>query len=140
MLHFLVIFSLVSLCFSFTVFKNSFIPKSRYQLNAKDSAEFALLFDCDGVIVETEELHRVAYNSAFEKFGLKNPDGSAVVWDVPYYDILQNTVGGGKPKMKHYFNNDAGGWPTVSMSGYQTPTTDEDKSKLVDDLQAIYIL
>jgi hypothetical protein len=24
--------------------------------------KFALLFDCDGVIVETEELHRLAYN------------------------------------------------------------------------------
>ncbi len=25
-------------------------------------AEYAVLFDCDGVIVETEELHRLAYN------------------------------------------------------------------------------
>ena len=30
----------------------------------------ALLFDCDGVLVETEELHRVAYNMAFDEFGL----------------------------------------------------------------------
>lgn len=26
----------------------------------------ALIFDCDGVIVETEELHRLAYNGAFQ--------------------------------------------------------------------------
>lgn len=59
----------------------------------------ALLFDCDGVIVDTEQLHRRAYCAAFEAFDLKI-DGVPVVWDVPYYDILQNTVGGGKPKMK----------------------------------------
>lgn len=26
----------------------------------------ALVFDCDGVILESEDLHRVAYNAAFE--------------------------------------------------------------------------
>jgi beta-phosphoglucomutase-like phosphatase (HAD superfamily) len=31
---------------------------------------FALLFDCDGVIVETEELHRRAYNASFADFAL----------------------------------------------------------------------
>ena len=34
---------------------------------------FALLFDCDGVIVETEELHRKAYNASFKHFGLVIP-------------------------------------------------------------------
>ena len=34
---------------------------------------FALLFDCDGVIVETEELHRKAYNASFKHFGLVCP-------------------------------------------------------------------
>ena len=43
--------------------------------------EFALLFDCDGVILETEELHRRAYNTAFEEFNL-TIDGTPVVWDV----------------------------------------------------------
>lgn len=71
----------------------------------KSHAEWALLFDCDGVIVETEELHRQAYNSAFKEFGLKIPStNSPVEWTVEYYDELQNTVGGGKPKMMHYFN------------------------------------
>ena len=43
--------------------------------------EFALLFDCDGVILETEELHRRAYNTAFNEFNL-TIDGEPVVWDV----------------------------------------------------------
>ena len=45
-----------------------------------------------------EELHRRAYNASFEHFGL-TIDGAPVVWSVEYYDVLANTVGGGKPKM-----------------------------------------
>ncbi len=67
--------------------------------------KYALLFDCDGVIVETEELHCTAYNMAFKKFGLTLPDGSQIEWTMEYYDVLQNAVEGGKPKMKNYFNN-----------------------------------
>lgn len=54
--------------------------------------EYALLFDCDGVILETEEFHRLAYNAAFEAAGL-TIDGEPVNWSVDYYDVLQNTVG-----------------------------------------------
>ena len=32
---------------------------------------YALLFDCDGVIIETEELHRLAYNAAFKEYNLQ---------------------------------------------------------------------
>lgn len=59
-----------------------------------------------GVIVESEDLHRQAYNAAFEQFNIRCPDAdgdSVVNWSVEYYDDLQNTVGGGKPKMRHYF-------------------------------------
>lgn len=99
-------------------------------------ADVALLFDCDGVIVETEELHRVAYNKAFEAFGLELPSsGKKVVWDVAYYDILQNTIGGGKPKMNYYFNNDAKEWPRGTTPARPVPSTDEEKIKLVDELQ-----
>lgn len=45
------------------------------------------LFDCDGVIVETEELYRLAYNGVFEVFDLKI-DGEGVEWVVKYYDVL----------------------------------------------------
>ena len=97
-------------------------------------ADFALLFDCDGVIVETEELHRLAYNKAFEKFALKLPNGEPVNWSVEYYDILQNTVGGGKPKMMYYFNIEKKVWPTVGEER-SSPTTEEEKKNLVDELQ-----
>jgi len=90
----------------------------------------ALLFDCDGVIVETEELHRKAYNASFVDFGLVI-DGEPVIWTTEYYDQLQNTVGGGKPKMKWHFNKF--GWPS-SKHG-PVPATDEAKNKLVDELQ-----
>jgi len=89
----------------------------------------ALLFDCDGVIVETEELHRQAYNGAFEAFDLK-VDGEPVNWSPDYYEVLANTVGGGKPKMKYHFNTTMEGkWPD------DYPHDDADKDALVDGLQ-----
>jgi HAD superfamily hydrolase (TIGR01509 family) len=90
----------------------------------------ALIFDCDGVIVETEELHRKAYNAAFEAFGL-TIDGTPLVWTVEYYDVLQNTVGGGKPKMRYHFTNN--GWPATSTG--PVPTADDAQSALIDALQ-----
>jgi len=83
--------------------------------------------------VETEELHRLAYNSSFEHFGL-TVDGMPVVWTVEYYDVLQNTVGGGKPKMRYHFNTTCGGeWP-VTRNGF-APKTEEEQTQLIDDLQ-----
>lgn len=90
----------------------------------------ALLFDCDGVIVETEELHRLAYNASFKEFEC-TIDGKPLEWPVEYYDILQNTVGGGKPKMKWHFGNN--GWP-ASKAG-PAPADEATQNKLVDDLQ-----
>jgi hypothetical protein len=40
--------------------------------------DYALIFDCDGVIIETEELHRLAYNAAFKAADLQI-DGESVV-------------------------------------------------------------
>ena len=63
----------------------------------------ALIFDCDGVLVDTErDGHRVAFNRAFEALGVK------AEWDVPLYGELL-VIGGGKERMRHYF--DAHGWP-----------------------------
>lgn len=102
-------------------------------LSTTKDAKWALLFDCDGVIVLTEELHRLAYNGAFEAFDLK-VNGDPVVWDVAYYDVLQNTVGGGKPKMKWHFTNTAKAWPTSTMGA--APDGDETaQNALVDALQ-----
>ena len=61
----------------------------------------SLVFDCDGVILESEDLHRTAYNATFEHFGVKCPEEKAVVeWTTEFYDVLQNKIGGGKPKMR----------------------------------------
>lgn len=64
----------------------------------------ALIFDCDGVIVESEGIHREAYNAAFQHFNVVCPGTSGpLVWTEEFYDMLQNKVGGGKPKMRWYF-------------------------------------
>ncbi|XP_024386687.2 CBBY-like protein [Physcomitrium patens] len=63
----------------------------------------ALLFDCDGVLVDTErDGHRISFNKAFEEKGLQ------VAWDVALYGKLLE-IGGGKERMTHYFNGV--GWP-----------------------------
>ncbi|KAH8091583.1 pseudouridine 5'-phosphatase [Aureococcus anophagefferens] len=102
---------------------------------ARPGATAALLFDCDGVLVETEELHRLAYNEAFAAFGLET-GGAPVEWSVAYYDVLQNTVGGGKPKMKFHFTETVKEWPAVrGMGGRPTPADEAAGMALVDELQ-----
>ncbi len=63
----------------------------------------ALIFDCDGVLVDTErDGHRVAFNDAFHAAGLKTK------WSVDRYGELLST-GGGKERMRRHF--DETGWP-----------------------------
>jgi HAD superfamily hydrolase (TIGR01509 family) len=63
----------------------------------------ALLFDCDGVLVDTErDGHRVAFNRAFAVKGL------GVEWSVARYGELLHTAGG-KERMRRHF--DECGWP-----------------------------
>ena len=95
------------------------------------SYDYALLFDCDGVILETEELHRLAYNAAFDAAGL-TIDGSPVVWSVEYYDVLQNTIGGGKPKMFFHFRNTTRQFPMVGDK--PAPATPEEQQELIDNI------
>jgi HAD superfamily hydrolase (TIGR01509 family) len=63
----------------------------------------AVIFDCDGVLVDTErDGHRVAFNRAF------TAGGYDFEWSVAEYaDLLK--VAGGKERMRHYF--DEKGWP-----------------------------
>lgn len=70
---------------------------------ASSNSRKALIFDCDGVIVESEELHRLSYNQCWEEENL------GFVWSYEFYEMLQNSVGGGKEKMRWYFDNY--GWP-----------------------------
>lgn len=63
----------------------------------------ALIFDCDGVLVDTErDGHRVAFNQAFAAKGL------AREWSVARYGELLTTAGG-KERMRRDF--DETGWP-----------------------------
>eukprot|EP00741_Cyanophora_paradoxa_P018033 tig00021037_g17413.t1 len=80
--------------------------------------DIALIFDCDGVIAETEEGHRMTYNESFEHNGVD------VHWDEPFYGMLQNSVGGGREKMTWYFNKE--GWPCGD--------SEEEKKALIDKL------
>jgi HAD superfamily hydrolase (TIGR01509 family) len=66
----------------------------------------ALIFDCDGVLVDTErDGHRVAFNQAFAKASL------GIDWDVELYGKLLR-VAGGKERMRHYFESQ--GWPAAA--------------------------
>lgn len=65
----------------------------------------AIIFDCDGVLVDTErDGHRVAFNQAFEAFGID------AEWSVDVYAELLLTAGG-KERMRRYF--DTRGWPDL---------------------------
>jgi HAD superfamily hydrolase (TIGR01509 family) len=70
----------------------------------------AIIFDCDGVLVDTErDGHRVGFNRAFEQFGID------AEWDVPLYGKLLQ-VAGGKERMRAYF--DEYGWPEDKVAEF----------------------
>ncbi len=69
----------------------------------------ALLFDCDGVLVDTEaEGHRVAFNEAFERKGIPH------TWSLEQYGVLLE-VGGGKERMNAYFSQNESVEPWASI-------------------------
>jgi HAD superfamily hydrolase (TIGR01509 family) len=55
----------------------------------------ALIFDVDGTLADTEELHRQAFNAAFRAHGL---DWN---WGRPYYGALLHTTGGKERICRH---------------------------------------
>lgn len=68
----------------------------------------ALIFDCDGVLVDTErDGHRVGFNRAFAEFGID------AEWSVELYAKLL-LVAGGKERMRAYF--DEFGWPEDAIA------------------------
>lgn len=78
----------------------SFLTRSKTVLGA--SLE-AILFDCDGVLADTErDGHRIAFNQAFKENGIDDS------WDVERYGVLLE-VGGGKERMTAHWNEV--GWP-----------------------------
>jgi len=65
----------------------------------------AIIFDQDGVIIDTErDGHRVAFNKTFKEFGFD------FQWDVNYYhELLQ--IAGGKERMRHHLHTKEGALP-----------------------------
>lgn len=81
----------------------------------------AVLFDCDGVIAETErDAHRVTFNQAFRSKGIDN----SVEWDAELYGELLK-IGGGKERMTGYFNQN-NNWPDF--------VKEEDRTEFIKDL------
>jgi HAD superfamily hydrolase (TIGR01509 family) len=58
----------------------------------------ALIFDVDGTLAETEEIHRLAFNDTFAAFELDWH------WDADTYNELLK-VTGGKERMRHYLTH-----------------------------------
>lgn len=84
--------------------------------------------------MESEDIHRRAYNATFEHFQVHCPgQQGAVEWSEAFYDVLQNTVGGGKPKMRWYFGQH--GWPTSSVLGGKAPADEKEQAVVIDTLQ-----
>lgn len=82
----------------------------------------ALIFDCDGVLVDTErDGHRVGFNRAFKQMGID------AEWDVELYGKLL-LVAGGKERMRAYF--DEYGWPAGAE-------TDAQKDELIVKLHKL---
>lgn len=122
--------------FTLPTCSSSSVGRRRVSISASSSRSLqALIFDCDGVILESEHLHRQAYNDAFSHFNVVCPSSPSSVplnWTPDFYDVLQNQIGGGKPKMRWYFKEH--GWPSSTISN-TPPETDSDRAKLIDTLQ-----
>ena len=85
-------------------------PRARAD-SAAASRRAALLFDCDGVLADTErDGHRVTFNAAFRQKGL------TCEWSVQEYGELLK-IGGGKERMTKYFSDHADAEPFKSLRG-----------------------
>lgn len=72
----------------------------------------ALIFDCDGVLADTErDGHRVAFNRAFSQHG------TGLDWNVERYGELLE-VAGGKERLRRFFDRTA--WPAGAGDDHET--------------------
>lgn len=84
----------------------------------------ALLFDVDGTLADTEEVHRQAFNEAFKAAGLD------WVWSPERYHALLS-VTGGKERIRHYMQQQPG--------ELLSPDTDAFIAALHADKTSIYV-
>ena len=82
----------------------------------------ALIFDVDGTLAETEELHRAAFNAAFAGAGL------SWVWDRATYGRLLTTTGG-KERIRRYAEE-------TRTVGIDAPTLHAAKTRAFVELMA----
>src|SRR5947208_16938423 len=68
----------------------------------------ALIFDVDGTLAETEEVHRRAFNDAFAYFELP------WFWDSGLYRKLLR-VSGGKERIRHFIDHHSTGGTLLSV-------------------------
>jgi HAD superfamily hydrolase (TIGR01509 family) len=87
----------------------AFLKSSSLNAGAGANELEAILFDCDGVLADTErDGHRPAFNRAFKNSGIDEE------WGVERYGKLLET-GGGKERMTAHWNEV--GWPSVIPEG-----------------------
>lgn len=84
----------------------------------------ALIFDVDGTLADTEEIHRSAFNQTFAEVGLD------WFWDRELYKMLL-AVTGGKERMAHYM--DISGRPS-EISSEVVSRIHEKKTRLYGEL------
>lgn len=84
----------------------------------------ALIFDCDGVIAETErDGHRVSFNRAFKEMGIE------AEWSIEEYEELLRTAGG-KERMKVYFNRNLSRFPDLNLDENMIKTLHKRKTEI----------
>lgn len=89
----------------------------------------AIIFDVDGTLAETEELHRRAFNKAFAGAGL------AWHWDSALYDQLL-AVTGGKERIRYFITEFGGEAPASDDLDAFIPELHADKTTAYTDLMA----
>lgn len=90
----------------------------------------ALIFDCDGVLAETErDGHRVTFNAAFEAAGLPTH------WDDATYGELV-LISGGKERMRHYFTQHPEQLPAGTDLDELVVALHKDKTRRFGELSA----
>ena len=87
------------------IFQHRKHVRDRQEARYMKSKLEALLLDVDGTLADTEEIHRQAFNSAFEQAGLD------WVWGQDLYHELL-AVTGGKERIRYYLDRDR---PDVSL-------------------------